>query len=405
MKRTLAIVLSIVMMLATCTILASAANTWGTTQEDFAAVGDLEIAWDPDVKTKITFDGKMDDWVNAGYTPYKVEPRNMAAWVGDSTTMPENWSLTAYFVADSERLYVGFYITDPKAVIGTNPAGYDGDAFQICVDWGRNLGDYMDAYGADALANPKNIFYSFAMVGSADDIQPLQFMRQESDRDGLVYDGIEDPGEENEFAGATGRAGLTETGWCAEFSITWNRLSADCEYKLYDPKFYRKAAIGPAQDLKIGCALYYLNRDDQANLGNISWAAGTTKGVANDDGTPSVSWTARDNGVNLVLKWHEGMTFAENAGIRILETGETEGTRPEETEPVTTEPQSTAVVTTVAPESKSEPESTAAPATGTKAEATTAAGDKGGCSSAIGAGAVAVLLSAAAAAVALKKKH
>ena len=47
MKRTLAIVLSIVMMLATCTILASAANTWGTTQEDFAAVGDLGIAWIP----------------------------------------------------------------------------------------------------------------------------------------------------------------------------------------------------------------------------------------------------------------------------------------------------------------------------------------------------------------------
>ncbi len=44
------------------------------------------------------------------------------------------------------------------------------------------------------------------MIGSADDIQPLQFMRQESDRDGLVYDGIEDPGEENEFAGATGTA-------------------------------------------------------------------------------------------------------------------------------------------------------------------------------------------------------
>ena len=85
MKRTLAIVLSIVMMLATCTILASAANTWGTTQEDFAAVGDLEIAWDPDVKTKITFDGKMDDWVNAGYTPYKVEPRNMA---GSATARP-----------------------------------------------------------------------------------------------------------------------------------------------------------------------------------------------------------------------------------------------------------------------------------------------------------------------------
>ena len=346
----------------------------------------------------------MDDWVNAGYTPYKVEPRNMAAWVGDSTTMPENWSLTAYFVADSERLYVGFYITDPKSVIGTNPAGYDGDAFQICVDWGRNLGDYMDAYGDDALANPKNIFYSFAMIGSADDIQPLQFMRQESDRDGLVYDGIEDPGEENEFAGATGRAGLTETGWCAEFSITWNRLSADCEYKLYDPKFYRKAAIGPAQDLKIGCALYYLNRDDQNDLANISWAAGTTKGVANDDGTPSVSWTARDNGVNLVLKWHEGMTFAENAGIRILQSDETEGTRSDETESAT-EPQSTAVVTTVAPESQSEPESTAASATGTKAESTTAAGEKGGCSSAIGAGAVAVLLSAAAAAVALKKKH
>ena len=106
----------------------------------------------------------------------------------------------------------------------------------------------------------------------------------------------------------------------------------------------------------------------------------------------------------MVLKWHEGMTFAENAGIRILQSDETEGTRSDETESAT-EPQSTAVVTTVAPESQSEPESTAAPATGTKAEATTAAGEKGGCSSAIGAGAVAVLLSAAAAAVALKKKH
>ena len=98
------------------------------------------------------------------------------------------------------------------------------------------------------------------------------------------------------------------------------------------------------------------------------------------------------------------MTFAENAGIRILQSGETEGTRNEETESVT-EPQSTAVVTTAATESQSEPESTAVSATGTKAESTTAAGDKGGCSSAIGAGAVAVLLSAAAAAVALKKKH
>ncbi len=401
MRRTLAIVLSIVMMLATCTILASA-NTWGTTQDDFAEVGNLEIGWDPAVKSKITFDGKMDDWVAAGYTPYKVEPRNMAAWVGDSTTMPENWSLTAYFVADSERLYVGFYITDPHAVIGNTPGGYNGDAFQICVDWGRNLGDYMDAYGDDALANPKNIFYSFSMIGTADDIQPLQFMRQESDRDGLVYDGIEDPGDENEYAGATGAAGLTETGWCAEFSITWNRLASDCEYKLYDPAFYRKASIGPSQDLKIGCALYYLNRDDQENLGNISWAAGTTKGAANDDGTPSVTWTAKDNGVNLVLKWHEGMTFAEDAGIQVLKDDETEGTRAPET--VTDPP-----VTTAAPATSAEPETTAAPATSapdtaTKAEATTAAA-KGGCSSAIGAGAVAVLLSAAAAAVALKKKH
>ena len=154
-------------------------------------------------------------------------------------------------------------------------------------------------------------------------------------------------------------AGPTETGWCAEFSITEppvRRLRVQAVRSQVLPQ----GCYLPAQDPKIGCALYYPNRDDQANLANISWAAGTTKGVANDDGTPSVSWTARDNGVNLVLKWHEGMTFAENAGIRILQSDETEGTRSDETEPVT-EPRSTAVVTTVAPESRSEPESTAAP--------------------------------------------
>ncbi len=42
-----------------------------------------EIAWDPDVKTKITFDGKMDDWVNAGYTPTRSSP---ATWLRGSAT-------------------------------------------------------------------------------------------------------------------------------------------------------------------------------------------------------------------------------------------------------------------------------------------------------------------------------
>lgn len=402
MKKTLAIVLSIVMMLAMCTVFAGAVDgKWGTSADDFAPVGELEITYDTKVSTKIKLDGDMTDWAEAGYTVYEIAPRNMVSWVGD---VDPNWGMKCYFVGDSERLYVGFFITDSKVAFGDNLEAYNGDAFQMAFDWGRNIGDYIEAY-PDALGQEemKDIFYSFCMSKDGDNVAPIKFMRDDATsggRGGLVYDGNEDPGEENEYVGMAGAAGLTEDGWCAEFSVTWERLNSDAKYKLYDDKFYRTAAIGPDQDLKIGCSLYYLNRDEDA--GAPTFAAGTMKGMTSDAGVPQVTWTAMDDGLSLVLKWKEGMTFSEASGIRFIDAG-TEPDRP-------TEEETTAAPTEAPTAAPTEEETTAAttgaattaPADGA---ATTVAAEEGGCSSMVGAGAIAVVLSAAAAAVALKKKH
>lgn len=408
MKRTLAIVMSVIMMMAACTVFANAApGAWGTSADDFQQVGDLEITWDPDVSKKIKLDGDMSDWADAGYTVYEISPRNLVSWVG---AVDADWKMSCYFVADGTALYVGFYITDSSVAFASSADGYtSGDSFQIAFDWGRNIGDYLDAYPDDLSDNEaKDIFYSFGMVKDGDAIAPLKFMRQEcgSTRTGLVYDGVEDPGENNEFTGMRGAANTTETGWCAEFSVDWARLSDDSKDKLYDlyaEKFYRDAKIGPAQELKIGCSLYCLNSSE---TGKMTWAAGTMKGTTGEDGAPQVTWTAKDDGVNLVLKYQEGMSFAENSGITILGVDETEGTRDLGTETESATEPATDAPTDVPTDTQTEPASSdvTTKATGSDS-ATTASGEKSGCSSVIGMGAVAVLMTAAAAAVALKKKN
>ena len=465
MKRILAIALSVFMMLSICTVFASALpGTWGTTADDFAPAGKMEINWDPNAANTITFDGDLDEWVSAGYNKYEISPRNMVSWVG---TVDADWKMECFFVADSEKLYVAFYITDSDFSCGASPVTYNdgsGDAFQMAFDWGHNVGDALvnDEY---AVTNPQDIFYSFNCIEG----ENLQFKRDNSDRDGMVYEGSEEEaGEEwdedwpefakdNEWVGMEGAYGTTETGWCAEFSVTWQRLASDAYYKLWDAEFFRTAKIGANQDLEIGCALYYLNsaaKDDGSRA--LSWAAGTTQGATDDAGTPQVNWTSDEDGLTLVLKYQDGMTFGENTGIEVLAEGETEGERstgdvePEETEeptePATGDAEPATEPATGDAEPATEPatgdaESATEPATGdaepatgedeskadateaatkadateaaTKADATTAGAtetdtavaEEEGCSSVIGAGAAALVLSAMAAAVALKKKH
>ena len=405
MKKIFAIVITLAMLLSLSAVLASAdapvlpdsyngdkaaGNYSAADPSEFSPVGTVKIQWDKDAATKLDLsDGDMADWAAAGYESITIDASNMVSWVGGAADaidpgMPENWNISTYFVADSEWLYIGFYVTDPTFAYGSNPAGYNGDAFQICIDFGGKLGQ-VAMEDPDSLTNPKNIFYSFSCIS---DGAPIQIMRQESDQDGLIS-------EEN-GDGVKGAAKKTDAGWSAEFALSFQQMFDDFEFKIWEDD--KKIYVGGENNdpLKIGCCLYYQDRSETA--GNINWAAGTSNGVVDSNGAPIVTWSAYDNGINLELDITEDVTFAYDEKIIILPSGETappEEDKDEETDPVEDDE-------TDAPTAAPTDEATAAP-TDAPTQGGDDAADEGGCASIVGFGAAAVLAAAAAAFV-LKKK-
>ncbi len=414
MKKILAIALCVVMVLATGVVFAGAeipskigqtSGNWVTSQDDFATLDSVNIAWDEQMAEKITFDGNMDDWVATGLSPYKIEPRNMVSWVGGSADgtdpdMPENFSVTYYVAADPYYLYIGFYVVDDDVVIGDNATSYNGDAFQVCLDFGGVLTKLVKEDPDLAGDNPKNVFYSFSMIqNTAGELQPMQIMVQENgDDEGNNLLDTQDPD-----SGAKGAYGLTEDGWCAEFALSWERLYYDFSYKTYteNPEDQITVFFGPDQDFVMGGCIYYLNKNQDKG---VIWAAGTTAGETRDDGvTPVVTWTAYDNSLNMVLKYKDGMEFPNVPNVVILE----EGTQDIEIPTQAEDPTEESDVKTEAPtDPVTEAATEASTAASTeKASETTADSDDDGCASVVAGGTIAVVLSAMAAAVALKKKH
>lgn len=399
MKKIFAILMTAAMLLSLGTVLAAAElpgseigvgwtpGGYSGEAADFAPAGDFAITWDPDASKKLDLtDGDMADWAEAGYNMVTVDADNMVYWVKDETGVPAGWSISTYFVADSDGLYIGFFVTDPAFAYGDNPASYNGDAFQVCIDFGGRLGDMLKN-NPDDVIDPKNIFYSFACY---EDGAPIQIMRQQSDNDVVISEANGD--------GVKGATKKTETGWSAEFCLSWQQLYDDYSWKAWDDK---NIYVGGNEDLPlyIGCCLYYLDRSE--TNGSIHWAAGSSNGIADDNGTPQVSWTAYDNGLNLTLSYVDGMVF-NCEGIVALDKTET---IPEETDaPETEAPETTAAPETQAPapETQAPAADTQAPAADTNAPETQAPADKG-CGGIVGFGAAAIL-AAAAAAVVLKKK-
>lgn len=404
MKKIFAIVITLAMLLSLGAVLASAdapvlpdsytgdkaaGNYSAADPSEFSPVGTVKIQWDKDAATKLDLsDGDMADWAAAGYESITIDASNMVSWVGGAADaidpgMPENWNISTYFVADSEWLYIGFYVTDPVFAYGSGN-GYDGDAFQICIDFGGKLGQ-VAMEDPDSLTNPKNIFYSFSCAA---DGAPIQIMRQESDQDGWIS-------EEN-GDGVKGAAKKTDAGWSAEFALSFKQMFDDFEWKIWEED--KKIYVGGENNdpLKIGCCLYYLDRSETASP-TINWAAGTSNGVVDSTGAPIVTWSAYDNGINLELDITEDVTFDYDEKIVILPSGETappEEDKDEETDPVVDDE-------TDAPTAAPTDEATNAPT-----EAPTQGGDDAtdeGCASIVGFGAAAVLAAAAAAFV-LKKK-
>ena len=398
MKKIFAILMTVAMLLSLGAVVASAASLpdnllpttavggYSSDPSEFSAVGDVAITWDPEASSKLDLsDGDMADWAEAGYPMITVDPSNMCYWVKDDVGVPEGWQISTYFVADSEWFYIGFFVTDPAFAYGSSASGYNGDAFQVCIDFGGRLGD---ALAADpySIPNPKNIFYSFSCL---EDGAPIQIMRQESDNDMLISEANGD--------GVKGAARKTEDGWSAEFALSWEQLYGDYAYKAWDdPKIY----IGGDENrpLKIGACLYYIDRSETG--GAQHWAAGTTNGLTDDNGNPYISWTAFDNSINLSLEYQDGMTFACENIVAVDKTVTIPvETTAEETE-APTEP-ATEAKTEAKTEEPTEAATTAADNTVTTAGTTTEPTE--GCASVIGFGAMAVL-AAAAAAVVLKKK-
>ena len=375
MKKIFAIVITVAMLLSLGAVVASAAlpagisftpGTYGVADSsEFTPVGDMTIEWDADAADKLDLtDGDMSDWQEAGYTAKTIDASNMVSWVGDSTKAPDGWNITTYFVADPDYLYIGFFVTDPDFNYSTVQQR-NGDNFQICIDFGGKLGEKVET-DPENLTNPKNIFYSF---GCVQDGAPIEIQRQESDNDGWISEANGD--------GVKGAAKKTTEGWSAEFALSFDMLYEDYAWKAWeeDSKIY----VGGEENkpLTIGCCLYYLNYSkDDAGAVALDWAAGTTNGIADDNGVPQVSWTCYDNGIQLDLPITDDVHFTTDKIVK-LGVGETEPPTVEEDEEPTDAP-------------------TAAPTDD-------AGADDEGCASVIGFGAVAVL-AAAAAVVALKKK-
>ena len=308
MKKIIAVLMTLAMILSLGAVMASAltveeiqaehsygfaGGAYSGAAEDFSALGTVKIDWDPEASTKLDVtDGDMADWANAGYNTISMTANNMINW-GGLTNVPEGWAISTYFVADSDNLYIGFYVTDPAFAYGTSGATYDGDAFQVCIDFGGKMGKQLQL-DPDMLTNPKNIFYSFSCVG---DGAPIEIYRQESDQDGFL----------TEDDGVKGSASKTADGWCAEFSMSFDRLFEDYAWDAWvgDAKVYMGS--DDRRPMNIACCLYYLDRSETA--GAINWAAGSTNGITYENGTPAVSWTAWDNGIFLELDYVEDMSF------------------------------------------------------------------------------------------------
>ncbi len=324
MKKLFAIVMTLVLLLTVGTVFTSAANR-GTTpgayvigqKKDFRPVGDINIQWVPDAAKRISCDGDMSEW--ADFEPHRIGPENMISWVGYNDdksangegaavdkNMPKNWSVSDYYLADADYLYIGLYIVDDD-VVAVDPQATgnyaSGDSFQINLDLGTRLSDIveMDPDMVSIMNRPQNPFYSFGYAG---DHRETTIVRQcTNSRDGYLTR------KEHDVLAYTGK---TDDGWCAELRLPWEELCLDyldqtwyLEEGLEDPTIY----MGGEDNipLRIGLSVYYLNHStgENGSSSGINWAAGTTNGTPNPEevpsGAPVLGWDAYDLGITLNL--------------------------------------------------------------------------------------------------------
>ena len=325
MKKCIVYLAALSLILSLGTVFASALTTdeiyvsytpgqyLGGDAEAFAPVGDVTIAWRPDFASTVDLtDGDLADWYATDLERTNITPHNMVSWV--QTEAVTDFKITSFCAADSDYLYLAFDIVDEDFTYGSGVNVYDGDAIQLCLDFGNMLGDVLE-YDPDVMCSLRGTFYSFSCEA---DGAPIRIMRQESDQDGYL---TEEGGD-----GVKGAARKTENGWSAEIALSWQQMFDDYVWKAWceDPTVYltNSPSYPICNFLRLGACLYYIDRAE--TNGEVLWAAGTTKGLHDGNGTPAVTWTPYDQGIMWKLPYREDLTFNTKGIVVIPPLEETE---------------------------------------------------------------------------------
>ena len=282
-----------------------------TSEREFAPVGDVSIHWIADKVEDICFDGELDEWDDLGISPVIIDKNNLLVWHANNNVVYDNpdvfdegFEIKAYFAADAKYLYVALTVVDDAFALADNTYGYNGDAFQIGIDWNRRIEDALE--GGTDYSNNKNIFYSFSCL---EENAPLWVTVEE----GFKHRAISEATSENQYRpDMKGSAGATDNGWGAELCLSWELLYDDYAYKTWESPV---DAFNDENPLVLGMTLCYINRSETAYI--VEWAAGT---FDHSDGYPQS--LPSENGIYATLEYEAGREI-DCSGIANGDVGHT----------------------------------------------------------------------------------
>ena len=184
----------------------------------------IEIEPTPDVllPLNLQLDGDLSDWTDEMCVPLSFDKSNLDAWFGE---VGDGAGFTMRMTADETYVYFAFDVQDSTVVLGNRDGYQTGDFFQIQMDLNGEIGA-SEAY-------ERAIFYSFCLQADGTMDVTVQCIYGDAASD-ISYRmaSDDDPGQrEGEIIGTT-RAKADESGWIAEFAISWETLYRDLTMKL-----------------------------------------------------------------------------------------------------------------------------------------------------------------------------
>ncbi len=369
MKKFFAMLVVAAMLASLCALSASAVE-----ESEWNAFGEVTAEYKEDLSQYIKLDGDVSDWQAHPdvFKRYDIDQYNLDPWVGE---VNEDWSINLWFSADAEFLYIAFKIND-KTVLPSDDGAYNGDAFQIQLDF--------NGWAAETENFERAVFYSFGLQedNTVDMTVQCIYGDAASDVSYTMASDDEEEWREGHVKGAT-KAAEDGSGWYAEFAISWQTLYNDISNKLLNDELPVPEWTGGENEVSLNMLVCYLdhNIDADGNDAGIVGAWGTSNAlgaISAGDG-----WYPENSGMTLKLSGMGSVTV-------------------ESTEAPTEEPtQATTAEDTKAPDKTDAP--TEAPTTAPEGEVTTEAEKQGNCNNVIGAGVIVAVLAMGACVVAKKK--